>query len=237
MTDDAPTLDGLADDAALLSHEHQLHLIDQAERLGEHTWQADLQAGTLDLVGPGGALRTRAHLIGSTSESAGSWLWGWANESGFPPAVTEVAGLAADHGRRHGVAELARPELPLHPELAPRLIDAAKLVTGHWVSYSGQAGPGTRAWFLIDAPELALPAPNVHRCVRLLGEVLSGGLLRDHRRAVFSYARLRGLAGPEGPAAGPDGSLTLRLPDGGLAVSFDEHGRIANISAQTGAPR
>ena len=234
---DIPTLNDLTDDAGLLSHEHQLHLIDVAEALGEHNWQADLAAGTLDLVGASAALRTRVHLLGTTSESAGSWLWGWANESGFPPAVTELAARVAAYGRQHGVPELAQAELPLHPDLAPRLIDAAKLVSGHWTSYSGQAGPGTRAWFLVDAPELALPAPNVHRCVRLFGEVLSGGLLRGHRRAVVSYARLRGLAGPEGPAVAADGSLALRLPDGELAVSFDAHGRIANISAQAGAQR
>jgi hypothetical protein len=71
--------------------------------------------------------------------------------------------------------------------------------------------------------------------VRLFGEVLGTGLLRGHRRAVVSYARLRGLAGPEGPEIALDGSLTLRLPDGELSVSFDPHGRIANISAQANA--
>jgi hypothetical protein len=234
---DSPSLYNLTDDAALLSHEHQCHLIDLGERLGEHNWQADLAAGTLDLVGASAALRTRVHLLGSTSESAGSWLWGWANQSGFPPAVLEVAGQAGQFGRQHAVTELVEAELPLHPDLVPRLVDAAKLVTGHWTSYSGQAGPGTRAYFLIDAPELALPAPGVHRTVRVIGEVLSGGLLRDQRRAVVSYARLRGLAGPEGPAVTAEGAFVLPMPDGDLVVSFDEHGRISNLSAQAIAPR
>lgn len=232
MTDNPPTLLNLTDDAALLSHEHQLHLIDLGERLGEHDWQADLAAGTLDLVGASAALHTRAHLLGSASESAGSWLWGWANESGFPAEVLEVAGQAGEFGRRYGVNELTEPELPLHPDLVPRLVDAAKLVTGHWTSFSGQAGPGTRVYFLIDAPELALPTPSVPRTVRAIGEVLRAGLLRDQRRAVGSYARLRGLTGPDGPAVDAGGAMTLPLPDGDLLVSFDGHGRISNLSAE-----
>lgn len=224
-------LAAIVDDAAFFSFEHQLHLADQAERLGEHRWQADLQARALDLVGAR-TLRTTVSLLGSTAEDVGTWLWGWANPSGFSPEVTALGQQVAEFGRRHGVPELAEPELPLTPDIAARLTDATKVITGHWTSYSGEIGPGSRAYFLIDAPELVLPAPSLPRCARVIGELLSTGLVRDCRRALESYARLRGL-----PATtDPDGATRLALPDGELTVSFDELGRITKISGVSAEP-
>lgn len=44
-------LSALVDDAAFLSFEHQMHLADVVDRLGEHEWRADLDGGVLELVG------------------------------------------------------------------------------------------------------------------------------------------------------------------------------------------
>lgn len=225
-------LDAVVDDAAFLSYEHQLHLADVAERLGEHNWHVNLDTRTLELSGQQ-TLRTTVHLLGSTAENAGSWLWGWANPAGFSAEVTALGKRAADFGRQHHLPELAEGEHPLTPEIAARLTDAVKVVTGHWTAYSGQIGPGSRAYFLIDAPELALPAATMPRCVRTFGESISTGMVHDQRRAVASYARLRGL--PATPS--PDGSQTqLQLPDGHLTVTFDDAGRITNMSGQAGQP-
>lgn len=223
-------LDAVVDDAVLLSYEHQLQLMDVAEQLGRHDWNVDLNAGTLTLTGQY-TLQATAHLLGTTSEEAGSWLWGWANESGFPPHVMAVAGQVAAFGQQQGIAELAQPEVALTPDIATRLTDAAKVITGHWTSYSGAAGPGTQAYFLIDAPPLALPAPSSPRFLRLVSEALSAGLVRDHRRALASYTRLRGLQ-----TAATDGGATVhvRLPDGDAAVTFDHAGRITNLSGRAG---
>jgi hypothetical protein len=222
------TLDLIVDDAAFLSYEHQLHLADVAEQLGEHSWHVDLDARTLDLAGQR-TLRTTAHLLGSTSEDAGSWLWGWANPSGFSPQVTEVSAQVAEFGRGHGVRELADQQHPLEPDTAARLTDAAKVITGHWTSYSGEAGPGTRVYFLIDAPELALPAPSTPRCLRTIAESLGTGMVHDHRRALASYTRMRGIAATNGHDGTP---LRLHLPDGEITVTFDHLARIADLSAR-----
>lgn len=227
---EALTLDLIVDDAAFLSYEHQLHLADLAEQLGEHSWHVDLDTRTLDLAGQR-TLRTTAHLLGSTSEDAGSWLWGWANPSGFSPQVTEVGAQVAELGRGHGVRELADPEIPLEPDTAARLTDAAKVITGHWTSYSGEAGPGTRVYFLIDAPELALPAPSTPRCLRVMAESLGTGMVHDHQRALASYTRFRGIAATNGHDGTP---VRMQLPDGEITVAFDDIGRIADLSGRAG---
>ncbi|MGH9214466.1 MAG: hypothetical protein ACRD2C_27925 [Acidimicrobiales bacterium] len=66
--------------------------------------------------------------------------------------------------------------------------------------------------------------------MRVVAESLGTAMVSDHRRALASYARLRGL-----PAAGTDGTaVRLQLPDGEMAVAFDHSGRISNLSGQAG---
>jgi hypothetical protein len=221
-------LDAIVDDSAFLSYEHQLHLVDVAEELGEHEWHVDLNARTLTLSGRY-TLEATVHLLGTASEGDGSWLWGWANPSGFSPQVTELGARVAEFGRQHGVPELAAHELTLTPDVAARVTDAAKVISGHWTSYSGAVGPGTRAYFLIDAPQLALPPPSTPRWLRVVGESLGTGMVHDHRRAVTSYARLRGLSVATG---NDDTALRVRLPDGEVTLDFDHIGRISNMSGQ-----
>jgi hypothetical protein len=228
---EALTLDAIVDDAAILSYEHQIHLADLADQLGEHSWQVDLDAGTLTLAGQRN-LQTTVQLLGSASADSGTWLWGWANPSGFSPRVTEASARIAAFGRHRGVRELADQEIPLGPDTAARLTDAAKVITGSWTSYSGEAGPGTRVYFLVASAELTLPPPSTPRCLRAVAESLGSGLIRDHRRALGSYARFRGLT----VSGGLDGrSGRMILPDGEVSVAFDRRGRISDLSGQAAA--
>ncbi|MEV0610098.1 DUF6882 domain-containing protein [Polymorphospora rubra] len=220
------TLDALVDDAAFYSWEHQAHLLDLTEQLGENRFQGDLNTRRLDFVGAG-TLSTTLSLLGSTSERLDTWLWGWANPSGFPPEVGALSQRVTEFGRQHGIRELADAEVPLTPDLAARLSEAAKVVTRCWTSYSFAAGPGTRLYLLIEGPELALPAPDLPRTVRVIGEAISNGLVRDHRRALLSYAHLRRLR----TKADDSSTVRLRLPDGTLTVTFDSLGRIGQMSS------
>ena len=156
----ALTLDDVVDDTTFVSFEHQLHLADTTERLGEFNWQADLDARKLDFVGQE-TLATTVHMLGSTAENPGTWLWGWANPSGYSEEVTALGRQAAEFGRQYQIAELAEPEQPLTPQIGARLTDTVKIVTDHWTSCSFEVSPGSTAYFLIDAPVLALPAPSV----------------------------------------------------------------------------
>ncbi|MGX1576169.1 DUF6882 domain-containing protein [Cellulosimicrobium funkei] len=226
---DVPALQDLVDDAAFLSHEHQLHLTDLH---GDDAWAADLTTGVFTFTAPDGRTATcRLQFLGTAAPGPGTWMWAWQNVNGFPDAVL----TAAESTRRTGLREAAEPELPLADDLAHRLALAAKAVTGSSAHYSAPVGGGTRAWFLLDDADLALPAPSVPRVVRTLSEGLLSVTVVDHRRAVASYASARGLPAVEDGT----GAVVLDVPDGTVTVRFDERGRIAGISAssrRTAAP-
>jgi hypothetical protein len=128
------------------------------------------------------------------------------------------------------------------PERAPRpcLRDAATLrnrgadqagtnfsvTPGRWTSYTGDAGGGTRAAFLIEHPDFALPPPFGPRVMRVLQEGLELGIT-DHRRAVQSYAVGRGL-----DIAWTEGSATLSGPGLSINIDFDALGRIGTIGGK-----
>ncbi|MGO1335606.1 MAG: DUF6882 domain-containing protein, partial [Cellulosimicrobium funkei] len=221
---DVPALQDLVDDAAFLSHEHQLHLTDLH---GDDAWAADLTTGVFTFTAPdGGTATCRLQFLGTAAPGPGTWMWAWQNVNGFPDAVL----TAAESTRRTGLREAAEPELPLADDLAHRLALAAKAVTGSFAHYSAPVGGGTRAWFLLDDADLALPAPSVPRVVRTLSEGLLSVTVVDHRRAVASYASARGLPAVEDGT----GAVVLDVPDGTVTVRFDERGRIAGISASSG---
>ncbi len=208
---DVPALQDLVDDAAFLSHEHQLHLTDLH---GDDAWAADLTTGVFTFTAPdGGTATCRLQFLGTAAPGPGTWMWAWQNVNGFPDAVL----TAAESTRRTGLREAAEPELPLADDLAHRLALAAKAVTGSFAHYSAPVGGGTRAWFLLDDADLALPAPSVPRVVRTLSEGLLSVTVVDHRRAVASYASARGLPAVEDGT----GAVVLDVPDGTVTVRFD----------------
>ncbi|QJW36007.1 DUF6882 domain-containing protein [Cellulosimicrobium protaetiae] len=216
----APALQELVDDAAFLSHEHQLHL---ADLHGDDAWGAEMSTGTFTFTAPGGETATcRLQFLGTAAPGPGSWMWAWHNVNGFPDDVLRAAGRT----RESGLREAGEPELPLTDDLPYRLALATKAVTGSWTHYSAPVGGGTRAWFLLEDESLVLPAPSVPRVVRVLSEGLLSVTVVDHRRAVASYSSARGLE-----ATDDGGTAELTLPDGHVTVRFDEHDRIAGIQA------
>lgn len=223
---DAPALQDLVDDAAFLSHEHQLHLSDLH---GDDAWAADMTTGVFTFTAlDGGTATCRLQFLGTAAPGAGTWMWAWQNVNGFPDGVL----TAAESARRTGLREAAEPELPLAEDLAHRLALAAKAVTGSFTHFSAPVGGGTRAWFLLDDADLALPAPTVPRVVRTLSEGLLSVTVVDHRRAVASYASARGLPSVEDGT----GAVVLDVPDGTVTVRFDGRGRIVGISASSRRP-
>lgn len=215
------SLQDLVDDAAFLSHEHQLHLGDLH---GDDAWNADMATGTFTFTDASGAVvECRLQFLGSAAPGPSSWMWAWHNVNGFPDVVLE----AAERARGTGLPELSTAELPLDDDLPYRLALAAKALTGSWSHYSAPVGGGTRAWMLVEHPTFELPAPSVPRVVRTLSEGLLSVKVVDHRRAVAAYAEARGLR----PEQGTDASVRLTVPDGSVTVRFDDAGRIAGIEA------
>ncbi|GII05257.1 DUF6882 domain-containing protein [Planobispora takensis] len=228
------TLLDLLDDAAILSLEHQLHLMDL---VGDHSWNVDMHQQRFDFIGPRATTCTGFQLLGTAAPGPRSWLWAWANPSGFPESLVAASAALRDFGERHGIAELASAEVPFDAlpgsptepaTVVGFFIDAAKAVTGRWTSYNGDAGGGTRAAFLIEHPDFQLPPPNPPRTMRVIAQALTDMWVTDHRRALHSYGLRRQL----NPVFSPDfAKLTLSGPGLEATVEFDRYDRVADIDA------
>ncbi|WP_203928350.1 DUF6882 domain-containing protein [Virgisporangium ochraceum] len=238
MTDLLHVFTDLTDDAALLSLEHQVHL---EEVLGEHNWQVELSKPEFSFTGATPRTCTRMHLLGSAAPGPRSWLWAWANPSGFHPEASRLSESLRDWGRRHDLALFAEPEVPFaelpgqpdEPHLAATFfIEAAKTLTGVWTHYNAPAGGGTRGGFLIEHPDFELPEPEPARVMRILQQGLAEIPLTNHRRAFYSYAVRRGMS-----AVFSDDreTLTITGPRFTAHVAFDDLGRVKDLQARLGA--
>lgn len=233
-----PTFHDLLNDAAMLSLEHQLHM---ETVVGNSNWNVDLNEPRFEFSGESELVCDRFHLLGSAAPGPGSWMWAWANPSGFSPEVTELSMTVRDLGRQYGIPELAEAEVPFSalpgsPEMPHQVLslltDAAKVLTGRWAAYNGPVGGGTRAAFLLEHPGFRLPEATPLHVISVIQQAISGApSITDHRRAVYSYARLRGLD-PEFAADGR--SLTLRTF--GIELEFDELNRVTGIEGTLTPP-
>jgi hypothetical protein len=230
-----PTFQELQDDAALLSFEHQLHLSDI---IGEHAWDADLAEPRFSFTGSHPLTCTKVHLIGSAAPGPKSWLWSWANPFSYREEVLELAQFVRDFGERHNIPELSTAEVPFDAlpgaptdpaQVASLMMEAAKAVAKRWTGYQGPVGGGTRAGFLIEHPEFALPAPEGPRVARVLQQSLVDLHLNDHRRAYHAYGVNRGLSvqhnGPQMYIAGPGFSVSVQFNPQNLVTAMS-----ANLS-------
>src|SRR5882762_3034047 len=75
-------------------------------------WEYDLDRGTLAFTQDGvPKVLASIQVIGTTSVSGGTWMWGWANES-LPPNVTKQLAKVREFGQAENIAELAEAEMP-----------------------------------------------------------------------------------------------------------------------------
>ena len=231
-----PTFTELQDDAALLSLEHQLHL---SETIGEHAWETDLAEPRFSFTGEHPLTATAVHLLGSAAPGPKSWLWSWANPFGYRQEVTELAERVRDYGKEHGIPELSEAEVPFDAlpgaptepaHVAALMMEATKAVSKRFTGYQGPVGGGTRAGFLIEHPELSLPAPEGPRVSRVLQQGLAELQMHDHRRAFTAYAADRGL-GLEQNAS----QLLITGPGFSVTVQFNERNLVTAMSANLGA--
>jgi hypothetical protein len=234
------TFADLKDDAALLSLEHQLHLFDL---LGLPSWSVNLEEARFELTTDDATVTcTDVQLLGSAAPGPKSWLWSWANPTGYREDVLLAANAAREFGERHGIAELANAEVPFDAlpgaptdpaVVASYMMEATKAVTGRFTGYQGPVGRGTRAAFLIDHPDFRLPAPTGPRVSRVLQQGLAELSFDDQRRGVDSYAQRR-----DGLEVAHDGPVThISGPDLTVDVRFDEQNLFSAMSVHMGDAR
>lgn len=238
--DDTVTLVGtftdLMDDAALISLEHQLRMVDVVGMAG---WSMDLAEPRFDLLGEERTLSTSdVQLLGSAAPGPQSWLWAWANPAGYRADVLRAALRVRDFGEKHGLAELAEPEVPFaslpgspaEPAVVTSfMMEAAKVATGWYSGYQGPANDaGTRLGVLLRHPELSLPAPEGPRVTRVLQQGLTELRFGNQRRGVHAYAKRR-----DGLEVEHSGDVTRITGPGSFTVDlrFDDQDRFTAMTA------
>jgi hypothetical protein len=226
---DGAGLARLVDASAILSAEQQAHI---AALHGEDHWAVDPGGAAVILTAPDGTTTTcRAHFLGTSAPGPGTWLWGWRNINGFPEEFVALAGRVRAAAEAQAVSELTTAELPLTDALPRRLTIAAKTLTRLPMHYSGPIGGGSRAWLLIEHPDLELPPPTARRTADAILAAIDTVEIADHAEAVASWARQRGVALTTDE---PDGQrLRLALTDGDVLVTFDARHRISGVEEQT----
>jgi hypothetical protein len=212
----------LFDSYVLGSAEQQEHA---QEVVGGRPFSADL---TRAVVGFEPGLEVRAELIGTEATDPSSWMWSWANPSGFADTVTGAARHAKNYGEQNGVGELTAGEVPLDgTAVGYRLTVVTCGLAGGYAYYPAEAAPGTTAYLLLDHPSLALPPVQLGRVLTVLTAVVASGQVADWRRALHVYAGQRGLE------ARPDERGVELVHPGGqgsIRVDLDQQGRVANIA-------
>jgi hypothetical protein len=151
------------------------------------------------------------------TEADGTWLWGWANPSGFAEPVVAAGRAVGDYGREHALPPLYEPESPVGEDVTLERIGI--VVSGALdlkATYTGPAGDA-RVLFGLDDPRLVLPPPEVPRLLTVITHLIELGVVRDWPAALQAYEQVRGLR-----------FETL------IDFEFDELGRITNLRSQLG---
>jgi hypothetical protein len=234
MTFDA--LRPLAARAALFSALRQDQFVMAVDALGEHRWDADLNAGTItftSVADPAHRITASAHLIASVAPGARSVLWGWAHPMGAPDGI---AVKLRDYGSQYGLPALAEGETPFPEGISDVdawVIDAAHVVggvagelTGRAPYFAADAGAGTRAVFVLDG---VLGPLTVADAVIALPRILAATELPDPRTSVWDLARLAAwnLQWTDDAFTG----ATVTDATGSATFRFDAQARIAGIES------
>lgn len=230
------TLQDLFDDHAGLALSRQRDL---GERIGDWSWQFDMDQGTITFEKPGflgfgkKRITSACQVLGSESEVSRTWLWSWANtQSGIPPKLLRAAERMRSIGEKSHVEELTARSVPLERWDGHQLAMIASGMSDVAGYYRGPYDGGALFVLLLEPSLRTDVAHPLLRFSTVLPELVAGFEVHDHRRAARGLARDLGLS-TSGEPGGP-----LRVQDGAsaLAVRFDEAGRMASIEGSL-APR
>jgi hypothetical protein len=98
-------------------------------------WDYDFECGTLTFSKDGIAeVIASIQVVGTTSETGGTWLWGWAN-SHLPSHVTEAMTKVRSFGESENIPELTNPEVPDDEHLGWEMTSVAARVLGSRGAY------------------------------------------------------------------------------------------------------
>ncbi len=196
-----------------------------SEFLGDHDWDVDLAAGTVDF----GAERVfDVQLIGTESDVSDSWLWAWANDaSQLPVPVLTLAGQLREFGENEQLKELTDATFPRDVAGGHALTLLASGYFGNCAYYRGPYKGGALFFLVIGLPpEVSGPIPSRH-ALGALSQVTAQFDV-EHRTLAESLFRSENYV-----VDSIGGRLNAAAPDGGvIQLAFDDDGRFESIQGK-----
>jgi hypothetical protein len=207
---------------ALISLEKQ----DKFERLiGEHAMELDFDTGEIRFSG---GRSVSFQVLGTESGNTLTWLWAWSDEQpDIPLHLLTSAYQLKDWGEKHDVHDFCSPSVDLNRADGQMISLIASEVCKASCYYRDPYEGGAIYFLLFDKGIDSQPSFNLRGMTRKLSDLIS---LYDfnHRNALFSYFRMKGLSPVE------NGSMvTCELGSGEqMSAEFDDSGRIVSLNGE-----
>jgi hypothetical protein len=205
------------------SFDKQLQL---AHLVGEVSWQLSLDSGLLSV---GNRYCWRIELLGTLSESDGTWLWAWANDASNIPAHLLVASLAFKaYGEQHGIPELTTPQLPLDQIDGHTLALFASGICEANAYYRCPYEDGALFLLIMDDTFPKCTDPPLQRVATVFPQAIASLEIPDHKLALTGYLDHYSLSYEQ------DGDKIVVKENGeaALTATFDEQNRMTNLEAK-----
>jgi hypothetical protein len=194
--------------------------------LGEYTYSLDLETGKIKF---NDNLEFSFQVLGTESDNTLIWLWAWADEQTdeVPMDLLNASRELRDWGLREGVQEFTRPSVDLDKAdghvLSMIASGICRASCYHRDAYEGGSAFLLLYDKLIDAqPPFALPRLSL----RFLDLISRYEI--NHRNALLSYLRIRGL-----PVVDKGPMIATELDTGErLSAEFDNAGRLAKWNGE-----
>jgi hypothetical protein len=208
---------------ALISLEKQ----DKLELLlGDYTHVLDLDSGKIRF---NDNLEFPFQVLGTESDNTLIWLWAWADEQTeeVPAELARASRELRDWGSRDGVQEFTLPSVDLHRADGHMLSMIASEVCKASCYFRDAYEGGSAFLLLYDKLIDAQPFFDLSRLSRRFLDLISRYEF-NHRNALLSYFRLRGLS-----AAEKDSTISCELDSGeSLSAEFDNAGRLTRLNGE-----
>lgn len=208
--------------SAVVAFDKQHHL---ADLVGDAEWRFDLSTGLLSF---GDRYRWQTQLVGTESDSSGTWLWAWANSASRIPAPLLVAGLVLKvFGERHGIPELTEPELSLDSVDGHTLALLASSLCEANAYYRCPHDGGALYVLIMDNSFPKSTTPPLQRVDTVFPQAITALGLPDHRLAFTSYLNWYKLTHQS------DANRVVVRENGEpvLTATFDEHHRLTSLES------
>jgi hypothetical protein len=203
------------------------------EQIGDWAWSLDPRNALIEFSKKkllGNRVRTSTvQILGSESKASSTWLWSWANESGFAHRALAAARRVKEIGEKEGVAEFTAASFQLGE------VDGARLaVTG--AAMFGAPGyfrcpyDGGATYVIIEDDSFSDPTTNrVQRISTVFPQLISQMSISNHRRAFEAYLTKYHLQ-----VTSEDDHIVAKAEDGSSIIGrFDEQNRLVGLTADT----